>query len=49
MEKNPRIPTVEFPTVTLMAHLLCLGEAAGQKAFFLYGWLPLPAEWPFFL
>ena len=42
------IPTVEFPIAILMAHRLCPGEAAGPKAFFPSGLLPLQVEWLFF-
>ena len=31
-----------------MAHPLSPGEAAGRKAFFLSGLLPLQVEWPFY-
>ena len=47
--KNPHIPTVEFPIAILMAHRLCLGEAAGPKAFFPSGLLQQQAEWLFCL
>ena len=47
--KNPRIPTVVFPTVTPMEHLLFPGEAAGPREFFLFGWWQQQVEWLFCL
>jgi hypothetical protein len=49
VEKNHRIPTVEFPIAILTAHPLCPGEAVGPKAFFPFGWLQQQVEWLFFL
>ena len=45
-KKSQNIPTVEFPIAILMAHQLCLGEAAGPKASFLCGLSLLQEEWP---